>query len=121
MVAAKIQFKTVDEYVTSFPKNVEEKLQSIRQVIKEVVPQSEEKISYQLPAFVLNGKSLIYFSAWKKHISLYPYTVRMEEELQQSSIYNTSGKGTIQFPLDQPLPLPLIRKIVEMRLIEISE
>lgn len=68
-----------------------------------------------MPTFVLNGSSLVYFAAWKKHIGLYPISVAMEESIKELSDYNTSGKGTVQFPLDKPLSLPLIRKIVEFR------
>jgi uncharacterized protein YdhG (YjbR/CyaY superfamily) len=115
------KFKTVDEYIASFPEEVQKVLQTIRQTIKEVLPDSEEVISYNIPAFITQGERVIYFSGWKKHTSLYPFTDAMEKEFSETSEYNTSGKGTIQFPLDKPLPLDLIRKIVKFRVREMQE
>jgi uncharacterized protein YdhG (YjbR/CyaY superfamily) len=117
MSTSKNQFKTIDEYIQSFPQAVREQLQELRQTIKEVAPAAEEAIKYQMPTFVLHG-NMVYFAAWKKHISLYPITAEMEASLEELTRYKTSGKGTIQFPLDQPLPLPLIRKIVAFRVQE---
>jgi uncharacterized protein YdhG (YjbR/CyaY superfamily) len=116
--AAKGQFKTIDEYINAFPEAVRSKLQTLRQAIKAEAPEAEESIRYQMPTFKLNGSYLVNFAAWKKHISLYPFSLEMEASMQEASNYNTSGKGTIQFPLDQPLPLPLIRKIVQFRIKE---
>jgi len=79
----------------------------------------EEKISYNIPTFTLDGR-LVYFATWKSHIALYSTSSAMEASIQELSTYKT-GKGTIQFPIDQPLPLPLIRKIVEFRVEEIRE
>jgi uncharacterized protein YdhG (YjbR/CyaY superfamily) len=112
MSTSKNQFKTIDEYIQSFPQAVREQLQELRQTIKEVAPAAEEAIKYQMPTFVLHGNT------WKKHISLYPITAEMEASLEELAQYKTSGKGTVQFPLDQPLPLPLIRKIVALRVQE---
>jgi uncharacterized protein YdhG (YjbR/CyaY superfamily) len=112
------QFKTIDEYIGSFPEKVRDILQALRQTIKEEVPEVQETIRYKMPTFMLNGTYLIYFAAWKKHISLYPYTSAMEASFIEAAAYKTSGKGTIQFPIDQPLPLPLIRKIVRFRVKE---
>lgn len=117
MSTSKNQFKTIDEYIESFPQAVRERLQELRRTIKEVAPTAEEAIKYQMPTFVLHG-NLVYFAAWKKHISLYPITAEMEASLEELTQYKTSGKGTIQFQLDQPLPLPLIRKIVAFRVQE---
>lgn len=105
--------KNVDEYINSFPKEVRSMLQTLRQTIKEEVPEAEEAISYKMPAFKLNRKYFISFAAWKNHVSIYPFSRSMEKSLKEASKYKTSGKGTIQFPLDEPLPLPLIRKIVK--------
>lgn len=107
---------SVDEYINSFPKEVQEVLETLRTTIKEVIPNAEEKISYGIPVVMQKGKYIIYYSAWKKHTSLYPYTADMVEKFKESSDYVTSGKGTIQFPLDRPLPLPLIRKITKYKL-----
>jgi uncharacterized protein YdhG (YjbR/CyaY superfamily) len=120
-VAEKIHFKTINDYLNSFPREVRLVLQALRKNIKEVLPQAQEKISYNIPAFSKNGKIIIYYAAWKKHISLYPFSGEMLESIPETSVYKTSGKGTIQFPLDKPLPWPLIRKIVEHRANEVLE
>lgn len=115
-----IKFKTVEEYIASFPKEVQVVLQTIRRSIKEVLPDSEEVISYNIPAFIVSGERVVYFSGWQKHSSLYPFTEAMEKEFPETKDYNTSGKGTIQFPYDKPLPVELIKKIAKFRLKEIS-
>ena len=115
--AAKNKFKTVDEYIASFPPAVQEVLQTIRQTIKQAAPDATETIKYGMPTFVFHG-NLVYFGAWKKHIGFYPITAAMEESIEELANYKTSGKGTIQFPLNQPLPLPLIRTIVSFRVKE---
>jgi uncharacterized protein YdhG (YjbR/CyaY superfamily) len=120
MDTSKAQIKTIDAYIDSFPAKVRIILQTLRQTIKEEVPDVEEAIRYTMPTFMLNGTYLIYFAAWKKHISLYPYTSAMEASFTEAAPYKTSGKGTIQFPIDQPLPLPLIRKIVRFRVQALS-
>lgn len=112
------KFETVDEYIKSFPPEVQTILETIRKTIQKEVPKATEAISYQIPAFNLNGRYLIYYSAWKKHTSLYPFTAEMEKLLPKTPKYKTSGKGTIQFPLDQPLPLLLIKKIVKFKVKE---
>jgi uncharacterized protein YdhG (YjbR/CyaY superfamily) len=118
MDATPTQIQTIDDYIQSFPSEVRDKLKKLRQTIREEISNVEEVISYKMPAFKQDGHFIIYFGAWKKHISLYPFSVDMAKSLKESSHYRTSGKGTIQFPLDQPLPLPLIRKIVQFRLKE---
>ena len=106
--------KNIDEYIAGFPKDVQEKLEKIRTTIKKAAPKAEETISYQIPTFNLHGKYLIYFAAYKKHISLYPAPIGIEEFKEDLSPYE-SGKGTLQFPLDKPIPFNLIRKIVKYR------
>ena len=117
MATAKKQFKTVDEYIASFPEKVREVLQTLRRTIKEEVPEATETIKYGMPTFVFHG-NLVYFAGWKKHIGFYPITQTMEDSIEELSAYKTSGKGTIQFPYNQPLPLPLIRKLVQFRVKE---
>ncbi|MBI1259863.1 MAG: hypothetical protein GC204_20535 [Chloroflexi bacterium] len=114
------KFKTIDDYIRSFPPEVRGVLQTLRETIKEEAPEAEETIKYDMPTFVWHG-NLVYFAAWKKHISLYPITHTMEDAIREISDYKNSGKGTIQFPLDQPLPLPLIRRIVQFRVQEQQE
>ncbi len=116
MDTSKDQFKTIDEYINSFPDDVRDKLQAIRQVIQEAAPEAEETIAYQMPTFKLYG-NLVHFAAFTHHIGFYPTPSGTEAPLEGSARYKT-GKGTLQFPLDQPLPLPLIRQIVEFRVQE---
>ncbi len=113
MDRSKKGFKTVDEYVATFPKNIQSILLEMRQIIKESAPQAEEVISYQMPAFKLNG-ILVYFAAFKNHIGFFPTTSAMEAFKEEISEYETS-KGTIRFPLDRPIPFELVRKIVKFR------
>jgi len=117
MASSKSQFSTIDEYINSFPPNMQEVLQMLRQMIKEEAPEAKETIKYGMPTFTLHG-NLVYFAAWKKHIGFYPITSEMEAAIAELADYKTSGKGTIQFPLSQPLPLPLIRQIVGFRVRE---
>lgn len=115
--SSKGKFRSVDDYINSFPEETRILLETLRQTIKEAAPEATESIKYGMPTFVLHG-NLVYFAAWKKHISVYPITSAMEESLDELADYKTSGKGTIQFPIGKPLPLPLIRKIVVFRVAE---
>jgi uncharacterized protein YdhG (YjbR/CyaY superfamily) len=110
------QFKTIDEYIDTFPEDVQHILNELRQAIKEVAPEAEETINYQIPTFTLHG-NLVHFAALKNHIGFYPTPSGMEAFKKELSSYK-SAKGSVQFPIDQPLPLPLIRKIVEYRVKE---
>jgi uncharacterized protein YdhG (YjbR/CyaY superfamily) len=116
MDASTKQFKTIDEYINSAPEEVRGLLQTIRQTIKEEAPEAEETIKYRMPTFMFHG-NLVFFAAFKKHIGFYPIPSAMEAFKEELSHYKTA-KGSIQFPLDQPLPLPLIRKIVQFRMEE---
>lgn len=109
-------FATVDEYVAFFPKSVQDVLQTLRQAIRESAPGAEEAISYQIPAFKLNG-SLVWYAAFKGHIGFYPRASGIEAFKEELSAYGVS-KGTVRFPLDKPLPLDLIREIVRFRVKE---
>ncbi|MEO8394411.1 MAG: DUF1801 domain-containing protein [Chloroflexota bacterium] len=111
------KFKTIDDYTASYPPNVQAILQTLRRTIMEEAPQAQETIKYGMPTFVFHG-NLVYFGAWKHHIGFYPITGSMEESIEELSAYKTSGKGTIQFPFSQPLPLALIRTIVQFRVKE---
>jgi len=117
MAASETKFKTIDEYINSFPENIRHILQTLRQTIKDEVPEATETIKYGMPTFVYHG-NLVYFAAWKKHVGFYPITQTMEEAIAELSNFKTSGKGTIQFPYDKPLPLSLIRTIVQFRVRE---
>jgi uncharacterized protein YdhG (YjbR/CyaY superfamily) len=110
------QFTTIDEYIDTFPEDVRSRLQTLKQAIKEIAPEVEEAIKYQMPTFVLHG-NLVHFAAFKHHIGFYPTPSGTETFKKELSSYKTA-KGSIQFPIDQPLPLPLIRKIVKFRVKE---
>jgi uncharacterized protein YdhG (YjbR/CyaY superfamily) len=108
--------KTIDEYIATFPKNVQIILQQFRDAIREAAPQAKETISYRMPAFKQNG-ILVWFAAFKNHIGFYPKTSAIEAFKGKLILYRTS-KGAIQFPLTQPIPLDLIKQIVEFRVEE---
>lgn len=105
---------TIDEYIAGFPSDTQKVMQEIRTVIKNVVPDAEETISYAIPTFTLNGKYLVYFAGFKKHIGFYPAPVGIEEFKDQLSGFKT-GKGSVQFSLNDPMPLDLIKSIVKFR------
>ena len=119
MDASRRPFRTIDEYIYSFPEDVRAILNELRQTIREAAPDAEETISYQMPTFRLNG-NLVHFAAFKNHIGFYPTPTGVEEFKDELSAYK-GAKGSIQFPIDQPLPLPLIRRIVEYRVKESSQ
>ena len=113
MDTEKIAYKNIDDYISGFPVEVQDLLRKIRLKIKESAPAAEEAISYGIPTFKLNG-NLVHFAAFKNHIGLYPTPSGLEEFEKELSSYK-QGKGSVQFPLDKPLPLDLIGKIVEYR------
>jgi uncharacterized protein YdhG (YjbR/CyaY superfamily) len=104
---------TIDEYINAFPHEVQEHLKQIRETIKNVAPQAKEKISYGMPTFYLNG-NLIHFAGYKNHIGLYPAPQGIEAFKDELSIYK-GAKGSVQFPLNKPMPLDLIAKITRYR------
>jgi uncharacterized protein YdhG (YjbR/CyaY superfamily) len=110
----KKELLTVDAYILSFPEETQVKLETMRQTIKTVAPESMESISYGMPAYKLNGKPLVYFGGFSKHIGFYATSSGHEKFKKILSIYK-QGKGSVQFPLDQPLPVELISKIVKYR------
>jgi uncharacterized protein YdhG (YjbR/CyaY superfamily) len=112
---AKSDFNSIDEYIDSFPKEVQEKLEKIREIVQKTAPKAEETISYGMPTFNLNGSYLIYFAGWKNHISLYPVPSNDEAFQEELSPY-LCGKGTAKFPLKKPIPYELVEKIVQYRM-----
>ncbi|HWO75405.1 MAG TPA: DUF1801 domain-containing protein [Bacillus sp. (in: firmicutes)] len=112
----KRMFKTIDEYISQFPHDVQEILKKIRQVIKENAPDAKEKISYQMPTFELHG-NLVHFAAHPKHIGFYPTPTGITAFAHRLSEYKSS-KGAVQFPLDRPIPYGLIADIVKFRVEE---
>lgn len=112
-VEKKSSYASIDEYIMSFPENVQKKLTALRKLIRQAAPDAQEKISYQMPTFYLNG-NLIHFAAFAKHIGLYPTpsgTANFKRELSRF----VHGKGSVQFPLEEPLPTDLIKRIVKYR------
>lgn len=107
----------IDKYIKNFPPDVQARLEQVRAVIRKAAPDAWEGISYGMPAYKLNGRPLVYFAAFKKHIGFYATPSGHTAFSEELSKYK-QGKGSVQFPLDQPLPLDLIRQITEFRVIE---
>ena len=109
----------IDEYIARYPRSVQEKLQKIRSIIKQAAPDAEEAIKYQIPTFVLQG-NLVHFAAFENHIGFYPTPSAIAAFSSELANYQ-SAKGSIQFPLNKPLPFALIKKMVEFRVRETRE
>ena len=116
MQAISTKFKTVDEYLSAFAAPTQRILQEVRQTIKKAAPQAEEVISYNMPAFKLHGV-LVYYAAYQKHVGFYP-TPSAIKAFQKELAQYESSKGAVQFPIDQPMPVELITKIVHFRVRE---
>ena len=108
--------KNIDEYIAGYPADTQQILQKIRAIVHETAPEAQETISYQVPTFTLKG-NLVHFAAFKSHISFFPASSGVEKFKNELEGYKTS-KGTIQFPLGQPIPYDLIRQIVLFRVQE---
>ncbi|MCC7196701.1 DUF1801 domain-containing protein [Candidatus Peregrinibacteria bacterium] len=119
MPEPKKSYGTIDEYIKTFPKDVQTILVKIRKVIGKAAPDAVEGISYGLPAFTLNGKPLVYFGAWKKHIGFYATPAGNVAFKKELSVYQ-GAKGSVQFPLDEPMPYDLIEKIAKFRVREVG-
>jgi len=104
------QFATVEEYIGSFPAAVQDILREVRRTIQGAVPGAGERISYGIAAFTLDGRDLVYFAAWKKHISVYPVPGEDADLARELTPY-LAAKGTLKFPLGQPVPYPLIGRV----------
>ena len=116
-MTSKPKFTDMDAYIASLPRDVQNILEKIRQVIRKTAPEAVEAISYQIPTFKLNGKNLVHFAAWKDHIGFYATpsgNAAFKKELAQYKV----AKGSIQFPLDEPIPYDLVRKMVSFRVKE---
>ena len=109
----------IDEYIALFPADVQATLQALRTAIRETAPDTTEAIAYQMPTFRLKGKNLVHFAAYKNHIGFYPTPSPIEHFAAELSAYKTS-KGAIQFPIDQPLPFDLIKRMVALRVDQIT-
>lgn len=117
MANDKKKFETIDEYIKTFPKDVQGVLEKMRQTIRKAAPDAVETISYQIPTFKLNGKGLAYFAAFKNHIGFYPIPSGVEAFKRELAPYK-QGKGSVQFPLDKPIPYDLVTKITRFRMKE---
>jgi uncharacterized protein YdhG (YjbR/CyaY superfamily) len=113
MKAGQTAPKDIDEYIAGFPKDVQELLEKIRVTIREGAPDAEEAIKYGIPTFTLNG-NLVHFGAFKNHIGFYPAPQGLEEFKEELSAYK-GAKGSVQFPLGEPIPFDLISRIVKFR------
>jgi len=116
-MASKAKFTTMEAYIASFPKEVRGILQEIRRTIQNAAPGAVEAISYQIPTFKLNGSNLVHFAAWKNHIGFYATpsgNAAFKKELARYKV----AKGSIQFPLDEPIPYDLVAKIAKFRMKE---
>jgi uncharacterized protein YdhG (YjbR/CyaY superfamily) len=116
MAADTVTPKTIDEYIATFPKAVQEVLEKIRLTIRKAAPQATETIKYHMPTFMLEG-NLVYFAAFKKHIGFYPPVKGMVGFKDELSVYE-GPKGSLLFPLDKPIPYDLISEIVKFRVLE---
>jgi uncharacterized protein YdhG (YjbR/CyaY superfamily) len=116
MMENQTQPKNIDEYIAGFPKEVQVILEEIRTTIRKAAPEAEEAIKYRMPTFTLKG-NLVHFAAFKNHIGFYPIPTGIEAFKKELSQYK-GGKGSVQFPLDKPIPLDLISRIVKFRVRE---
>jgi len=119
IMAACQPLMNIDEYIATFPPETQDLLEQVRKAIHEAAPEAEETIGYAMPAFKLNG-DLVYFAGYKRHIGFYATPNGHEAFKDDLSVYKT-GKGSVQFPLNQPMPLDLIKRIVAFRVKEYEE
>jgi uncharacterized protein YdhG (YjbR/CyaY superfamily) len=110
--------QTIDDYIANFPVDVRPILEEVRRAILQVIPNAEEVISYDIAAFNLSGSNVIYFAGWKKHVAMYPITAIMAEKLKDELAGYKGTKSSVHFPLNKPMPVQLIKKIVEAKLSE---
>jgi uncharacterized protein YdhG (YjbR/CyaY superfamily) len=116
MEGNKLAFESIDAYISNFPPEVQEKLEALRKVIQESAPEATEKISYQMPTFALHG-NLVHFAAYERHIGFYPAPSGIRAFEHELAEYK-GAKGSVQFPMEKPLPYELISKIVKFRAAE---
>ncbi|MBX7112877.1 MAG: DUF1801 domain-containing protein [Myxococcaceae bacterium] len=118
---AKTDFKSIDAYLKTQPKASQAILKQVRGLIRKAVPKADEVISYQIPAFKLNGRAMIYFAGWKEHYSLYPATEKVQTTFKKELAPYEVSKGTIRFPLTERVPARLITRIAQLRAQETLE
>lgn len=113
------RYSTIDEYISSFPPGVREILEKMRAIIHEAAPRAEEAIRYGMPTFRLRGRNLVHFAAFQHHIGFYPIPSGIEAFKEELSVYK-QGKGSVQFPLDKPVPYDLVKRITLFRVTEVE-
>jgi uncharacterized protein YdhG (YjbR/CyaY superfamily) len=118
---ATANFNSVDEYIAMQPVPVQAILERVRTAIRKAVPQAEEAISYKIPTYKLQNRAMLHFAGWKRHYSLYPATERVVAAFQDELAPYEIKKGTIRFPLSQPVPVKLIGRIAKFRAKEVAE
>ena len=121
MTIAKTDFKSVDEYIASQPESVQGVLERVRSTIRKALPGAEEVISYKIPTYKLQGSSVLYFAGWRRHYSLYPANDHVVTAFKDDLAPYEVHKGTIRFPLSQPVPVKLIGRIAKFRAKEVVE
>jgi uncharacterized protein YdhG (YjbR/CyaY superfamily) len=118
---AKTDFKSVGHYIAAQPEAVQEVLELVRGAIRKALPGAEEAISYQMPAYKLRGETVIYFAGWKHHYSIYPVSADLVEAFKDElAPYEFNDRGTLRFPLAQPVPVQLIARIAKLRAQEVA-
>jgi uncharacterized protein YdhG (YjbR/CyaY superfamily) len=121
-IVAKTDFTSVTEYIASRPKEARSVLRKLRATIRKAVPRADEVISYQIPAYKLNGRAVLYFAGWKKHYSIYPATKRLIAAFKDElAPYEVNNKGTVRFPLSAPVPVKLIAALAKFRAKEVTQ
>jgi len=118
---AKNDFKSVDEYIASQPAAVQSVLTQVRAAIRKALPKAEEVISYKIPTYKLHGGAVLYFAGWKQHYPLYPAGARLVAAFQAELAPYKVNKGTIRFPLSQPVPVKLIERVAKFRAKELTQ
>lgn len=118
---AKTDFKSVDDYLATMPEATRKVLDDVRATIRQVLPDADEVISYQIPAYKQDGVGVIYFAGWKEHFSLYPVGEAFAAAFSEEAVRYPLSKGTVRFPLDEKVPVDLIKKIVKLRAAEAAK
>ena len=115
------KFASVDDYLAAQPEDARPVLERVRRAIRKALPEAEETIAYNIPAYKLNGRAVVYFAGWKRHFSVYPATKRVQKELAKDLAGYEIDKGTVRFPLDAPVPVKLIAAMAKFRAQEEAE
>jgi uncharacterized protein YdhG (YjbR/CyaY superfamily) len=117
---AKTDFTSVDEYIATQPRRTESVLTKLRRVLRKALPKAEEGISYQIPTYKLGGRAAIYFAGFEEHVSLYPASAAVLRALGETAKKHLSGRATLRFALDEPLPVQLIERAAKARALELT-